>query len=443
MRTKGLSFSDVFRRKARPRHRIDRTYDIAKPTVHRMPAYAWDDRKPPSYSQSVPLPRRPEPAATRTTESASRYTPAGPQSGLLKPTPRPSTPPGFKSPSNTSFLDDASPPRNSSRLSHHSRQPSSPTTLPLQRQHSHASIVSDHTAPPLFLPPQDDAPRENSFYRSRESSVNLSRESSLTRSRSRDGDVDGGLNRPRANCVEAPRERETSFLAAEAEEEEDDDTLPATMTNLPVPGSGFQHFMANRPGPTSRARGLTQSSQSSTTLLSPSLLSSPFDASFGLGSGAGGAGGGEQHQYQRESTASTARFRSVDSWVGQQTSRIESTEFRNQPLFSFQRQNSAGLGQVDEGQAGWRGDDEPALPLPPDGSVGLYRDGGGGGGGGGSGGLSAAQAAAAAAAGHRRQNTNYSDATVFRVHPGSEIKIPRGSLVPSEVLDANMVPSAL
>ncbi|KAK8170313.1 hypothetical protein BC567DRAFT_250309, partial [Phyllosticta citribraziliensis] len=150
MRTKGLSFSDVFRRKARPRHRIDRTYDIAKPTVHRMPAYAWDDRKPPSYSQSVPLPRRPEPAATRTTESASRYTPAGPQSGLLKPTPRPSTPPGFKSPSNTSFLDDASPPRNSSRLSHHSRQPSSPTTLPLQRQHSHASIVSDHTAPPLF-----------------------------------------------------------------------------------------------------------------------------------------------------------------------------------------------------------------------------------------------------------------------------------------------------
>ncbi|KAK8154350.1 hypothetical protein BKA80DRAFT_283616 [Phyllosticta citrichinensis] len=197
------------------------------------------------------------------------------------------------------------------------------------------------------------------------------------------------------------------------------------MPNLPVPGFGFQHFMANRAGPLaslSRARGLTQSSQSTstTTMLSPSLLSSPFDASFELGVG------GEH----RESTASTARFRSVDSWVGQQTSRIESTEFRNQPHFSFQRQHSAGLGQVDEGQAGWRGDDE----TPSDGPVGLYRDGGGGGGG-----LSAAKVAAD----HRRQNTNHSDATVFRVHPGSEIKIPRGSLVPSEVLDANMVTSAL
>ncbi|KAK7516297.1 uncharacterized protein IWZ02DRAFT_491267 [Phyllosticta citriasiana] len=396
MRTKGLTFSDVFRRKARPRHRMDRTYDIAKPTVHRMPAYACDDRKPPSYDQSVPLPRRPEPAATRTTESASRYTPASSQSGLLRPTPRPSTPPGFKSPSNTSFLDDASPPRNGSRQSNHSREPSSPTTLPLQRQQSHASNMSDQTVPPLFIQAQD-APRENSFYRSRESSINLSRENSLSRSR------DNSLNRSRGNSVSGSRDH--SFLA-----EEDEDTLATP--NLPV--SSFQQFLANRPGPPStRARGLTQTSQQpSTSLLSPSMLSSsPVGASFPVG--------GEN----RESTTSVARFRSVDSWVGQQTSRIESTEFRNQPHLSFLRQNSSGLGQVDEGQAGWRGEDEAYH----------RRDGG----------LAAAAAAGQQHHHHRRQNTNYSDATVFRVHPGSEIKIPRGSLVPSEVLDADMVPSAL
>ncbi|KAK7612055.1 hypothetical protein JOL62DRAFT_31660 [Phyllosticta paracitricarpa] len=408
MRTKGLTFSDVFRRKARPRHRMDRTYDIAKPTVHRMPAYACDDRKPPSYAQSVPLPRRPEPAATRTTKSASRYTPASSQSGLLRPTPRPSTPPGFKSPSNTSFLDDASPPRNGSRQSNHSWEPSSPTTLPLQRQQTHASNISDQTVPPLFVQAQD-APRENSFYRSRESSINLSRENSLSRSR------DNSLNRSRGNSVSGSRDR--SFFA-----EEDEDTLASP--NLPVPS--FQQFMANRPGPPStRARGLTQTSQQP-TLLSPSISSSsPVDASFPVG--------GEN----RESTTSVARFRSVDSWVGQQTSRIESTEFRNQTHLSFLRQNSSGLGQVDEGQAGWRGEDEAvaaaAAAAAPDVPYHHRRDGG----------LAAAAAAGQHHHHHRRQKTNYSDATVFRVHPGSEIKIPRGSLVPSEVLDADVVPSAL
>ena len=90
---------------------------------------------------------------------------------------------------------------------------------------------------------------------------------------------------------------------------------------------------------------------------------------------------------------------------------------------------------VDEGAAGW-GEEAAPPDVPPS-----YRDGGGGGGGvvnvGSGGGV------AGVAGNHRRQNTNHSDATVFRVHPGSDIKIPRGSLVPSEILDANMVHSAL
>ncbi|KAK8209854.1 hypothetical protein IWZ01DRAFT_331951 [Phyllosticta capitalensis] len=469
MRTKGLTFSDVFRRKARPRQRIDRTYDIAKPTVHRMPAYAWDERKPPpSYSQSVPL-RRPEPVATRfapaasqsglltetsrctpaasrsglVTETSSRYTgtPAASQSGLLKPASRPSTPPGFKSPSNTSFLDDSTPPRNSSsRQSNHSREPSSPLSLPLQQQQQ--SRFSDLSIPPLFIQGQDP-PRENCFYRSRESSVNLSRDNSLTRSRS------DSVTRSRANSDAHHRSRDSSLTrqtqptAAADDHPECADTL--TSPHLPLPG--FYSFMANRPGPASslsqRPRGLTQSSHHSTFSPSNTTTSSPVDASFGPDP--------HYHHYPnsyRESTTSTAtttpttRFRSVDSWVGHQTSRIESSDLRDQPPlhFSFLRQNTGnggggGLGMVDEGAAGW-GEEAAPPDVPPS-----YRDGGGGGGGvvnvGSGGGV------AGVAGNHRRQNTNHSDATVFRVHPGSEIKIPRGSLVPSEILDANMVHSAL
>ncbi|GME28715.1 hypothetical protein GTA08_BOTSDO04304 [Neofusicoccum parvum] len=121
-----------------------------------------------------------------------------------------------------------------------------------------------------------------------------------------------------------------------------------------------------------------------------------------------------------------ARFRTVDSWVGQQAGRIPSTQFRNQPHLSYRQSTSTngGLGQVDEGQPGWQqeyiaNNSVPDVPSVP------------------------SQYKQAGPQTHQRQPTAYSDATVFRQHPGTEVQIPRGSLVPSEVLDAHMIPSAL
>ncbi|KAL0263592.1 hypothetical protein SLS55_002573 [Diplodia seriata] len=123
--------------------------------------------------------------------------------------------------------------------------------------------------------------------------------------------------------------------------------------------------------------------------------------------------------------SSVARFRTVDSWVGNQTGRIPSTQLRTQPHMSYRQSTSTngGLGQVDEGQAGWQPEQPAAVDVPDVPTVpSQYQPGG---------------------AYHQRQNTAYSDATVFRQHPGEEVKIPRGSLVPSEVLDAHVGRSAL
>lgn len=54
MRKKGLTFRDLVQMSRRSRGRPDRTYDIAKPAVQRMPAYISDD------NESMPLPQPPQ-----------------------------------------------------------------------------------------------------------------------------------------------------------------------------------------------------------------------------------------------------------------------------------------------------------------------------------------------------------------------------------------------
>ncbi|EKG16504.1 hypothetical protein MPH_06280 [Macrophomina phaseolina MS6] len=140
--------------------------------------------------------------------------------------------------------------------------------------------------------------------------------------------------------------------------------------------------------------------------------------------------------------SSVARFRTVDSWVGNQAGRIPSTQLRSQPHFSYRQSTSTngGLGQVDEGMPGWQQDNlanaVPQVPSVPS----RYKEehqqqqqqq------------TQQQQQQTQPLPQHQRHPTSYSDATVFRQHPGTEVQIPRGSLVPSEVLDAHVIPSAL
>ncbi|KAF2104833.1 hypothetical protein NA57DRAFT_71038 [Rhizodiscina lignyota] len=87
--------------------------------------------------------------------------------------------------------------------------------------------------------------------------------------------------------------------------------------------------------------------------------------------------------------SSIARFRTVESWVGNQAGRIDEE--------SFQRH----MKQTNP--------EEPDMP----------KDAG------------------------PRHRTNLSEATVFRHHPGTEVLIDRGSLVPSEILDGHVTDKRL
>ncbi|KAF9629495.1 hypothetical protein BFW01_g10698 [Lasiodiplodia theobromae] len=345
MRKKGLTFRDLVQMSRRSRGRPDRTYDIAKPAVHRMPAYMSEDK------ESMPLPQPPQ--VSYRPDSGQRDFFGG-SFGLRPSTPQAST---------RTFLDDTTPPRNLSRAPSNARSSgsSSPTLLPLQSQQpSFLSRSNYDGSPPPSLPIQ----RSESY----KSSQGQSRYSA----------------------------------------ERDDIVSPE------APGPTYQNFTTSRrftakKEPSYESRfSWTQSSQAPPTPIEPTT----------------------PHSVGRSSIAPTerssvARFRTVDSWVGNQTGRIPSTQLREQPHWSYRQSTSTngGLGQVDEGQPGWQPEipasSVPTVPAVPS----QYKPGG--------------------AAYHQRQNTSYSDQTVFRQHPGTEVKIPRGSLVPSEVLDAHMIPSAL
>lgn len=358
MRRKGLTFRDLVQMSRRRRGRPDRTVDIAKPQIHRMPAYASDDKE--RYS----LPQPPQNTVLRF-DSVSSRAPSVQRDYLGSSLRRPSTPKA----SHRSFFEEATPPQGLSRApsNAHSRGSSSPTLLPLQTSLPPRSSNYDDSPPTL------------------------------------------------------PIQRSASFKGSQApsgySSERNDIVSPE------APGPTYQNFAASRRFTTNRGPNYeshfswTQSSQAPPTPIEPQT---PAD----------------NGRISVATTASSlARFRTVDSWVGNQAGRIPSTQLRSQPHLSYRQSTSTngGLGQVDEGQPGWQQDtpndvpevpsvpsyykQQPPLPQPPQDSQSQSQ--------------------------HQRQLTSYSDATVFRQHPGTEVQIPRGSLVPSEVLDAHMIPSAL
>lgn len=102
------------------------------------------------------------------------------------------------------------------------------------------------------------------------------------------------------------------------------------------------------------------------------------------------------------STSSVPRYRTVESWVGAQTGRIDPAKFQDHLRREYEASAREPVPEV------------PSLPKSPGRRSKLVK--------------------------HR---PHMSDASVFRVHPGTRIDIPRTSLIPSEILDARIQPHAL
>lgn len=137
----------------------------------------------------------------------------------------------------------------------------------------------------------------------------------------------------------------------------------------------------------------------------------------------------------RESVAtarsSLARFRTIDSWVSQQAARVEEQRLREMARPRRGSNLSGGDGDTGVGVGVGMGaeDGVPEVPdLPPNASL-LGVPGGVPGG--------------RAAARLQRHDSSATEATVFRQHPGTEVRMSVRSLVPSEILNSNMRPSVL
>lgn len=112
--------------------------------------------------------------------------------------------------------------------------------------------------------------------------------------------------------------------------------------------------------------------------------------------------------------SSIPRFRTVDSWVNQQSNRIEEQRLKQQFRMT---QSSTGSDDVDE---------VPEIPVVPK----TFKEGNG---------------LAGKAIRHERHDTTTSvqTAPIFKAHPGTEVRFSVRSTVPSEVLDMGRRNAAL
>jgi hypothetical protein len=154
------------------------------------------------------------------------------------------------------------------------------------------------------------------------------------------------------------------------------------------------------------------------------------------------------------STTSIPRYRTVESWVGQQTIQVEDQRFQEQ----LKQQIVVAVEEVDEDinispkvhlgsprlPPMERRESEDTLPSMPDlparfASAKRVND--------------PALPPCPPAPGvpekdikedeaKTRHTTQGSDAPIFRAHPGTEVRIPRGTFIPSEILDGKISPNA-
>jgi len=120
------------------------------------------------------------------------------------------------------------------------------------------------------------------------------------------------------------------------------------------------------------------------------------------------------------STSSVPRYRTIDSWVGVQTGRIDPARFQEHLRLEGRISSSESIPDV------------PSLPPKSPSKASKSSK---------SSKASKASKASGRSKASQRQ-PRMSDASIFRVHPGTRIDIPRTSTIPSEVLDQRLHPHA-
>jgi len=157
---------------------------------------------------------------------------------------------------------------------------------------------------------------------------------------------------------------------------------------------------------------------------------------------------GESERYSTFSDAeSVARYRTVESWVGQQAGKYE--EARIQDRIGFQLDEAIGeLHRAASTRDNKRNTKMKTIPLKDASSV--YVDG-----------VDSdeegdqvtelslvpeamrkASMKRTKSTTKRRHKTNDSDLTIFRAHPGTKIDIPNSARIPSEILDSKFAMNA-
>ena len=109
------------------------------------------------------------------------------------------------------------------------------------------------------------------------------------------------------------------------------------------------------------------------------------------------------------STSSVPRYRTIDSWVGAQTGRIDPARFQEH----LRREGRASVESIP---------DVPSMPLKSPTKTSK----------------SSKSSKSSKPSKHSQHRPDMSEPSIFRVHPGTRVDIPRASTVPSEVLDQRM-----
>tara|TARA_R110002003_G_scaffold135_4_gene12520 strand:- start:8422 stop:9075 length:654 start_codon:yes stop_codon:yes gene_type:complete len=184
---------------------------------------------------------------------------------------------------------------------------------------------------------------------------------------------------------------------------------PRQLSALPAPPT-FRQFLSNRPSISQRP-GIGGAMMSRFSWTNSNAPQTPHDPS--RDTAIAGAVGRDSFMTQR---SSVPRFRTIDSWVNQQSNHVEEQRLKLQFRMT---QSSTYSGEGDSGE-----DEVPEMPAVPknlsaSGPSGLpgkdvKKD-----------------------VNHQRHDTRTTieTAPIFKQHPGTEVRFSTRSMVPSEVLD--------
>ncbi|KAF2031162.1 hypothetical protein EK21DRAFT_88299 [Setomelanomma holmii] len=186
---------------------------------------------------------------------------------------------------------------------------------------------------------------------------------------------------------------------------------PGQLSALPAPPT-FRQFLSNRPSASQRP-GLGGAMMSRFSWTNSNAPQTPHDPSRDTAIAA--PIGRDSFMTQR---SSVPRFRTIDSWVNQQSNRVEEQRLKQQFRMT---QSSTYSGEGDSGE-----DEVPEMPAVP---KNLSRSASTNG--------KTAPGLPGKDVKHARHDTRTTieTAPIFKQHPGTEVRFSTRSMVPSEVLD--------